>query len=470
MSATVLTKTKVKISISSQKGFLNHSALFYAAVLTAVFITPAFLYLIPGVQSWVYFPTTFLLGLVSFTFLDRYLKKKLKKEILILTRAVKKYGKGDFSSPLPSWKNDAVDVLTGTIAQNFQILHSKVAGSEKETEKLSMMLRHMSEGVVGIGPDLRIIICNPRALEILGFGKNPMGKSLIELTHHPEIDGMMRKTLRTLESTSNEIAITYPSKKNLKVSAAATGAREGLCGVLVLHDITEIKKLETLRKDFVANVSHELRTPLTSIKGFIEVLQSGGMKNPEQAERFLAMMRDDSDRLHRLIEDLLTLSSMESGAAHLNLTDLVISEEISKVLSALNPQILKKEIQITVNIPSNLARAHADQDKLQQVLINLIDNAIKFNLQSGKIDISAKTQGRMLEISVKDSGPGIPEDSLSRVFERFFRVDKARNREEGGTGLGLSIVKHIVELHGGSVSCESMLGQGSTFRFTIPSA
>ncbi len=454
----------------SQKGFLNHSALLYAAVLTAVFILPAFLYLLPGFQSWVYFPAAFILGLISFTLLNRYLKKKMKKEILTLTRAAKKYGKGDFSSPLPSWKNDAVDVLTGTIAQSFQNLHSKIERTENEKEKLSMMLQHMSEGVVGVSQDLRILICNPSAVQILGFEKNPMGKSLIELTHHPEIDGMMRQTLQTLENTSREIVITYPGKKNLKVSAAATGAREGLCGVLVLHDITEIKKLETLRKDFVANVSHELRTPLTSIKGFIEILRSGGMKNPEQADRFLTMMQDDSDRLHRLIEDLLTLSSLESGAAHLNLAGVSISEEISKVLSVLNPQIIKKGIHVSLNIPDNLPEVYADRDKLQQVLINLLDNAVKFNNQNGKITILAKTQNDTVEIAVQDSGSGIPQEAIARVFERFFRVDKARSREEGGTGLGLSIVKHIVEAHGGYVSCESVPGQGSTFRFTLPAA
>lgn len=470
MSAIDLTKIKTNSPLKfSEQGFVHNSALLYGAVLISVFLLSSLLYFVPDMRAWAYFPVSFILGLIGFALLDRYLNKKTKKEVLTLARIVKKYSKGDFSSPLPSSKNDAVDVLTGTIAQNFYLMHEKIERNTREKDKLSMMLRHMSEGVVGVSRDLSILICNPSAVQILGFEKNPMGRSLIELTHHPEIDSMMRGTIEKSESVSSEIEITYPEKKYLKISAAPTGAKEGLCGVLVLHDITEIKKLENLRKEFVANVSHELKTPLTSIKGFIEILQSGGMKNPDQAAHFLQLMKDDSERLHRLIEDLLTISSLESGTTVLKITPISLREEAEKVLTALNPQIIKKEIKIEVNIPEDFTRAAADRDKINQVFINLLDNAIKFSDQNGVIEISAKKKSGKIEVSVKDSGQGIPPEAVPRVFERFFRADKARN-SEGGTGLGLAIVKHIIEAHGGNVSCQSILGRGAVLSFTLTPA
>lgn len=468
MSAIVLTKTPNKIFFS-EKGFLHQSLLLYAVVLTFALIFPSLILLIPGAQKWVYFPAVFIFGSLCFFGLSRFYQKKIKKEVLLLTRSVKRFTKGDFSSPLPSWKNDAADVLTGTIAQGFQKLHEKIDSSEQDKAKLSMMLEYMSEGVVGVNRDLRIIICNPSAKKILGYHRNPINRSLIELTHHPDIDSLMTEIIENQTSVSKEIEITYPEKKHLKISAASTGAAKGICGVLVLHDITEIKKLENLRKDFVANVSHELRTPLTSIIGFLEILQSGAISNPEQSEKFIRMMQDDAKRLHRLIEDLLAISSLESGETRLNLRALDVKPAIEKVLESLEPQITKKEISLVFKIPGQLPAVSADHDRFRQVLLNLLDNAVKFTPPKGRVTVHARLSDRMVEVGIEDSGPGIPEEALHRVFERFFRADKARSREEGGTGLGLSIVKHIVEAHGGTVSCKNAAGGGAFFRFTLPS-
>jgi len=240
----------------------------------------------------------------------------------------------------------------------------------------------------------------------------------------------------------------------------------------VLHDITEMRRLENLRKDFVANVSHELKTPLTSIKGFVETLLGGALRDGEHGTAFLKMMEEDAKRLERLIDDLLKLSEIESKEVPLKISPLDLKAEVESVLSTFQHQIEKKRIVVENQISEDpFPKVKADRDKLRQVLINLIDNGIKFNRDGGRIVLGAEvTEEKEIRISVEDSGIGIPKKDIPRIFERFFRVDKARSRELGGTGLGLAIAKHIIEAHGGTVSCASELGKGSTFSFTLPTA
>jgi two-component system phosphate regulon sensor histidine kinase PhoR len=237
---------------------------------------------------------------------------------------------------------------------------------------------------------------------------------------------------------------------------------------LVFHDITEIKRLERVRKDFVANVSHELRTPLTSIKGYIEALLDGAKDDPKRCLEFLQVLQKHTDRLNNIISDLLTLSQIESGQYiwkrdHVKMTDVV-----ERAMAVLKPLAQKKRHQISVEIPEGLPAVMGDGEKLAQVMINLLDNAIKYTPDGGRISIEAGLSSDKIQISVNDTGIGIPKKDLTRVFERFYRVDRARSRELGGTGLGLSIVKHIVEAHGGKVSVESEPGKGSRFTLSLP--
>jgi two-component system phosphate regulon sensor histidine kinase PhoR len=226
--------------------------------------------------------------------------------------------------------------------------------------------------------------------------------------------------------------------------------------------------VEEMRSDFVANVSHELRTPLTSIRGFAETLLDGAIDEPKLARQFLEIMNTETERLSRLIDELLNLSKIEDRKTVPSLQLLKIEDLIQRTVAILKSRAQEKNIEISISLPDNLPQVPGDPDMLSQVLINLIDNSVSYTQPGGKIQIHAAAWEDELKVDVQDNGIGIPPESLSRVFERFYRVDKARSREQGGTGLGLSIVKHIIDAHHGSVQVESKVGVGSTFSFVLP--
>jgi two-component system phosphate regulon sensor histidine kinase PhoR len=257
-------------------------------------------------------------------------------------------------------------------------------------------------------------------------------------------------------------------QKVFQVNASPIFEKEAVSGCLmVIHDITEIRKLERIRSDFVANVSHELKTPLTSIKGFVETLLEGALEDKQNSKNFLKIIQEHANRLDNLINDLLALSYLESSQAELKKEELDLQELTDKVLAGFRAQLKKKQIEARNNLPPKCF-IQADRDKMEQVLTNLIDNAIKFNKEKGWINIDFQEMPHSKKVSIEDSGIGIPEKDVPRIFERFYRADKARSRQLGGTGLGLSIVKHIVELHAGSVGVESTEGLGSKFWFSLP--
>jgi len=240
--------------------------------------------------------------------------------------------------------------------------------------------------------------------------------------------------------------------------------------VFVFHDITELKRLEEIRKDFVANVSHELRTPISSIKGYAETLLDGKVDGEDNVKEFLSIIYQNSNRLANLIDDLLDLSKIESGKMKMEFEPLEILPIVNRCVSVLEKSAKDKSLSIKLDIPDELPRVLGDHKRLAQVFLNLLDNAIKYTPEGGSITISAASKEKITQIDISDTGIGISEKDLPRIFERFYRVDKAHSRELGGTGLGLSIVKHIVQAHDGQVWVQSMLGQGSTFSFTIPIA
>jgi len=239
--------------------------------------------------------------------------------------------------------------------------------------------------------------------------------------------------------------------------------------VLVFHDLSRLKKMESARKDFVANVSHELRTPLSLIKGYVETLQDGAKDSPETASRFLGIIERNADRLQLLIEDLLVISEVESGRVTLSLQSVPLRSVTAKVMDDFRAKAAAKRIELVNQVPD--LPLWSDPGRLEQVLTNLLDNGIKYGYEDSTIVVAARIiEGDMVHVSVEDQGPGIPAEDLDRIFERFYRLDKARSREQGGTGLGLSIVKHLVHSHGGKVWVTSQPGKGSTFHFTIPLA
>jgi two-component system phosphate regulon sensor histidine kinase PhoR len=329
----------------------------------------------------------------------------------------------------------------------------------------------MLEGLLLLDRHRKIYLTNRAFKNLFQLKIEPRGKTILEALRSHEIDELVARAEKEKQVFNHELKLPDLNERWLQVNAAAisnsAGESEGT--ILVFHDLTRLKQLENQRAEFVGNVSHELRTPLSLIKGYVETLLDGARENPEVAERFLKIIERNTQRLDFLIQDLLTISALESERISLDLSPVNLSALVEKVFADLQSRAETKKIKLQNQLPELVA--NADANRLEQVFANLVDNAIKYGRNEGSVFIGGKNlaDGK-LEIFVRDDGPGIPPESLPRIFERFYRVDKARSREAGGTGLGLAIVKHIVQAHGGEVRAESEPGKGATFFFTIDSA
>ena len=329
---------------------------------------------------------------------------------------------------------------------------------------------HMVEGVLWLDAAGRIQLANPSLGRMLGASGEVRGRTLLEAFRLPELTVLVERLAGERTILGHEFTLPGPEPRILQVNAVALRDDQNQSdgAILVFHDLTRVKQLEGARQEFVANVSHELRTPLTLIKGYVETLLDGAKDDPMARDRFLQTIERHADRLTYLIEDLLTLSQLESGRLALNLRATQLRGVGARVIDSLEARARVKPVTLDNQIPADLF-AQADGERLEQVLFNLVDNAIKYGQPGGRVIIQGEhsADGRA-RLSVQDDGPGIPPEAQERVFERFYRLDKARSREQGGTGLGLAIVKHIVQRHGGEVGLRSEVGKGSTFFFTLP--
>ncbi len=330
----------------------------------------------------------------------------------------------------------------------------------------------MVEGVLLLDREGRIQLANHSLARLLNLQADLRRGTLAEALRWPALSELAARLAAEKQVLGAELEFPGPPPRMLQVNATVYSDSEGKPQgtIFVFHDITRLKQLEATRREFVANVSHELRTPLAMIKGYVETLLEGAKDDPAVAARFLQTIARHTDRLTYLIEDLLTLSQLESGQLALNVQPVSPREVVQRVFDDLSARAAERSTRLENGVPDRL-RAQADADRLQQVLFNLVENAIKYGRAEGHVQVGGRVLGdTTLELSVRDDGPGIPPDAQARVFERFFRLDKARSRESGGTGLGLAIVKHLVQAHGGKVWVESSVGQGSTFFFTLPRA
>lgn len=359
-----------------------------------------------------------------------------------------------------------------------------------EKEQREAILASMEEGVIVTDRRGTVTMANRKAEEL--FGKDLSGKRVVEISRNPELHRIIEEGSKKGETITGEITLSAPQTMNLSVTMTPLVRNaETLGSVIVFHDITLLKKLEMMRIDFVANVSHELKTPLTAIKGFAETLKEGAIDDKENAERFVDIIKDNADRLSRLVDDLLTLSNIELGKVSFDIKTVEVEEVARTVFSTLEPKAKAKGINLQVNVEKG-TQMLADKDRLAQILLNLVDNSIKFT-ENGSVRISARIVGsaelgvgrskeksselmtqhseldrNFIEISVVDTGTGIPPKDIPRLGERFYRVDPARSRELGGTGLGLAIVKHLVSSMGGKLNIESEPGKGTKISFTMP--
>ena len=318
------------------------------------------------------------------------------------------------------------------------------------------------------------MLINPSAKEIFLIKDNEkiIGKNILENIRNNQIYKIIHHILINDKDNPMEIEIDSSKKKILRISSSPIryiAKHERIKGViLIIEDITQLRKLENVRKDFVANVSHELKTPITSIRGFIETLKSGEVEDENIQKRFLDIIDFESERLIRLIEDILILSDLENNLKSTTTDKIEIKEALNEIISIMTQLAMKKNIIITSDIQNGMLPLFFAKDKFKQMIINLIDNAIKYTPEGGKIKINAYQNNNQVEIEIKDTGIGIPKEDIPRLFERFYRVDKDRSRSAGGTGLGLAIVKHILELMNGKIKVESELGKGSSFILSIP--
>ncbi len=409
-----------------------------------------------------------LFGLGLTAFVSVFVSRPLA-EMSLVARGM---ARGDFSRKAYSHSRDEIGDLAQALNAMSEEIKDKIGNLNSESAKLDLVLSSMFEGVIVTDADEKIILMNPSLRKIFLIDTDPQGKKPLEVIRNTAVDDMVEKIIQGKQQlTTEEIVISIPEEKILKVNGVPIMSNNRLEGaILVFHDITELRRLERVRQDFVANVSHELRTPISSIKGYAETLLEGALKDKVNAREFVDIIYQDANRLAALINDLLDLSKIESGKLKMSFTVLDPGVLIKKGLTVIENQAKAKSITLKTDIPLDLPEIQADETRFSQVMINLLDNAIKYSSEGAQVIISAKVADSYLQIDISDTGMGISEDDLPRIFERFYRVDKARSRELGGTGLGLSIVKHIVSAHGGQVWVKSELGRGSTFSFTIPLA
>jgi len=412
--------------------------------------------------------------------LSVWLARGLTKPLSDMATAARQLAAGNHSVRIQTSSRDEVGLLAGTLNHMTSELRSKIEELSEDRAQLLAMLTSMVEGVMVLDYKGRILQVNPALERMFGVTRaEARGRQSSEVFGHPKLNALVSTVLAQRTGQEDEIILT-PSGRCLDVEASVAGGEQDneACAVLVFHDITELRRLENIRKDFVANVSHELRTPLTSIKGYVEALLDGGKDDPETSVRFLDIILKQSDRLNLILEDLLQLSKIESGQVQFKQEPLHIGSVVERTIAMVKPLADKKHHRLSSQIAADLPLISGDQERLVQVLANLVDNAIKYTPEGGLITVAARRipvakntadeQRDGIELTVTDTGIGIPERDRPRVFERFYRVDKARSRELGGTGLGLAIVKHIVEGHGGQVWVEGNVPTGSRFVVRLP--
>lgn len=416
------------------------------------------------------FVSGMLLALGLTAVLGILLSGTITSPIKALTLQVTAVAEGRFDERVPIMGNDEIGQLSAAFNEMTERLSEALSINEEENEKLSSILSNMNDGVLATDEIGRVIVANRRARAMLGQ-ETLEGMTLSECL---AIDkAAIAGTLEGKESTRLISRMQAAGEEELVFRASLTPIRrrdKGVVGVIaVLHDVTEAEKLDNSRREFVANVSHELRTPLTTIKSYTEALDDGALAEPPLAERFVGVIRSETERMIRLVNDLLHLSRFDSKQAQLRRQMTDVGEMMEDVVDRFSLQLRQKAITVKVEVDPNLAKVWLDRDGIDQVLDNIVSNAIKYTLDGGSVRLTAgPTESGLLFITVRDTGIGIPKKDLEHIFDRFYRVDKARSRNMGGTGLGLSIAREIVRVNGGSILLDSEPGAGTTVTVTLP--
>ncbi len=391
----------------------------------------------------------------------------------------RRYARGNFDTSPELGMNFQFPEIAEAFGTMAAGLKKRMDVLVRQRNEQQAILVGMVEAVIVLNPSLEIVEANPAAAALMQVPpEEAKGRILIDLLRNPDLHTFAQATLSSGETREAEILLSGDPPRYLQVhgsfirrpTVAGTGplSEDHARLVLVLHDITTLKTLERIRKDFVANVSHELKTPITSIKGFIETLKEGAAADPATAARFLTIVEKQTERMEAIIEDLLSLSRLEQGRGRpLAMERFDVESVCASSIDLVSDKAAKRGVKVRLSVPEGLS-IRGNQSLIEQAILNLLDNAVKYSRDGGTVGLEVRAIGGCVEISVKDQGIGIPAKELPRIFERFYRVDRARSRELGGTGLGLAIVKHIALAHGGEVLVESTIGVGSTFTLKLP--
>lgn len=406
------------------------------------------------------------LAIAASALLSELIARTVREPIRDMTEATDALRGGDLSMRVRSRRQDELGALGVAIDQMADQLVERFEAVRREEGRLRTMLDAMVEGVLVTDPEGKIVLTN--AALIRRVGPDLEGRTTIEAIRSPELHEAVQQAIRGRSVNVELELVSGGQSRWLTAHVAPLPKDQGV--VAVLHDVTELKRADAVRRDFVANASHELRTPLTAIRGFAETLLDGALTDERTAKRFVGNIVENAKRLQSLVDDLLELSRAESPDSAVELVEVDVAHVAALVLQGVEGRAADKRQQLVLEGAGEVILAQGDSRALDQVLLNLVDNAIKYTPEGGRITVRIAQRGEEVVIEVADNGPGIPRAHQDRIFERFYRVDKGRSRAQGGTGLGLAIVRHLVQRMKGRISVESQVGEGSTFRVTLAAA
>ena len=439
---------------------------FSLLMFFSIFVGGISFLLHPSILVWTAIVT--LLWVIS-TLIGLHVAGEIASPLTDMTEIARRMAAGELDQRVKTVGRDEVAELANalnTLAANLQQTLDDIT---HERSRLSTVLRHMPNGILFISPSGRLLLSNPASQRLLQFDESAHGRPHLHVTQNYKLSEAIDDALQTHESSRIEVVLHHPEERNIEVILAPIFRNEKLRGLLVLlHDVTHVRRLTRLRTEFIANASHELRTPITSIKGFTETMLDHGFDDPEETRKYVEIIDREAERLVNIVQDLLILVRLGSyqitNQVHVHLNQIV-----ERVVERLRPFAEKAGIELQWQVEKDPVIT-GDPDYLERMVLNLVENGIKYTPEGGRVRVETWVDEyhRYVGLTVSDTGIGIPKEARSRIFDRFYRVDRGRSRDKGGTGLGLSIVKSIVEAHRGKIEVDSVVGQGSTFKLSFP--
>ena len=389
----------------------------------------------------------------------------IARRVAAIAGVAQRYSEGDFTQPSHDYGSDELGTVARVLDSSVQELAQRLAELSRDRARMEAILTGMGEGVLVVDRAGKLQLVNDAARAMLKVDASAIGRPYVEVIRHPDISAQLATALRGSDSDSRELSLARDPARTFLARAAPVAVAGGGGAVLVLHDISDLRRADQMRRDFVANVSHELRTPLTAIRGYVEAIQDAPA-DAANTGRFLAIIARQTGRMERLVKDLLRLARLDARQEALDINPCDVRQMFASVVADLGPSIESKRQHVSIDVEDRAARVEADPAKLHDVIRNLVENAVNYSPPEAEIRLAARRDQHAMRIEVADSGPGIPSEDIGRVFERFYRVDKSRTGP--GTGLGLAIVKHLVELHGGEVRAGNQPAGGALFTITLP--